>query len=380
MLCDLHPGKIANARIRLLVCLALVCLFNPHLQAETEFRPVRGVWVANVGSPTLTSPEAIRNFVALAHECGINTLYVVVWNRGLTTYPSQIMKQRFGTERDMRYQDFDVLKETTQAAHERGISVIAWFEFGFSSSYQEPDGGHILRKYPHWAAREATGAIASKNGFQWMNSFHPEVQDFVLSLLKEIIRNYDVDGVQGDDRLPACPSIAGYDDWTRKLYQQQHEDKLPPPDHMSPAWIEWRVQLLNSFMRRMSIELKQMDKDIVVSIAPSVFPWSREHYLQDWPTWVNQGWVDEVCPQVYRESVASYASEMNKIMSQQVVDEHRSKVFPGILVQTADEVFNNGANLRAMVDINRDLGVEGEVFFYDAAVLKNSNFFRQLYK
>jgi len=32
----------------------------------------------------------------------------------------------------------------------------------------------------------------------------------MIDLFKEVITTYNVDGVQGDDRLPALPSIAGY--------------------------------------------------------------------------------------------------------------------------------------------------------------------------
>ena len=55
----------------------------------------------------------------------------------------------------------------------------------------------------------------TKNKFQWMNAFHPEVQDFMLDLISEILFSYPtIDGIQGDDRLPALPSTAGYDEYT----------------------------------------------------------------------------------------------------------------------------------------------------------------------
>ena len=62
---------------------------------------------------------------------------------------------------------------------------------------------------PEWAARDKNGAILTKNGFEWMNAIHPEVQQFLLDMVQEVIRSYDVDGIQGDDRLPAMPSEGG---------------------------------------------------------------------------------------------------------------------------------------------------------------------------
>lgn len=367
--------------LRILYFLAISCTCIPQTYAQAlHSTPVRGVWVANVASSSLGSPQKIRDFVQLAHACNMNTLYVVVWNRGVTTYPSEVMQRRFGVLCDPRYAEFDMLKEIVDAAHAKNIRVIAWFEFGFSCSYGKPDGGHLIKKNPHWAAQDSAGNLATKNGFQWMNSFHPEVQDFILSLLKEVLKNYDVDGVQGDDRLPACPSTAGYDPWTVNLYQDQHLGRSPPANHLDESWINWRANRLDQFMERMYRELKSVSPDTVVSVAPSIYPWSKQNYLQNWPTWLENGWVDEVCPQVYREDLERYRAELNKIVEVQVSPEKLSKVFPGILIQTADRSFNGSEMVKAMVLENRKAGFSGEVYFYDAALNKYPELFGSLYE
>ena len=189
-----------------------------------------------------------------------------------------------------------------------------------------------------------------------------------------------MDGIQGDDRLPACPSTGGYDLWTVELYKKQHEGREPPADHLDEAWIDWRAGLLNQFMKRMYQELKQVRPEAVISMAPSVFPWSKQQYLQDWPTWVASGWVDEVCPQIYRQGVTPYEAELNKIVNQQVSAANLHLVWPGILVQTADQVFNDADDIRAMVDVNRKAGLRGEVYFYDAALRKHRELFESLYE
>lgn len=362
------------------ILLCPVLLTSAVLGAEPPARqPVRGVWVANVASSALSSPQAIRDFVNLAHSCHLNTLYVVCWNRGHTTYPSEVMQRHFGKKCDPRYADFDMLAEITSAAHAKQIRVIAWFEFGFSCSYGRPDGGHIIQKYPHWAARNKDGKLASKNNFQWMNAFHPEVQDFMLSLVKEVVEKYPVDGIQGDDRLPACPSLAGYDEWTLDFYSKEHQGRTPPEDHFDKDWVNWRAGLLNNFAKRMHSELKAISSDIVISAAPSIFPWSKEQYLQDWPTWLEQGWVDEVCPQVYRDNVESYRKEIQLIVEKQVSSENQKHVYPGILIQTSERVHIRPETIKDMVAINRKAGFSGEVFFYDAALRAQPRLFQELY-
>jgi uncharacterized lipoprotein YddW (UPF0748 family) len=364
-----------NRVLRSVLILLTLSLGLESHSLGAEPPPVRGVWVANVGSETLQSPASIREFVELADRVGVNTLYVVVWNRGYTVYPSAIMQREFNVSCDPRYEGFDVLKEFVTAGHAKKMRVIAWFEFGFAASNGDPTGGPILRARPEWAARDIHGQIATMNDFQWMNAFHPDVQNFVLALLKEILMNYEVDGVQGDDRLPACPTVAGYDSWTVDTYRQQHEGQAPPKDPLDPGWIEWRANLLNQFMERMHRELKHFSPTCIISSAPSVFPWSKRNYLQDWPTWVARGWVDEVCPQIYRKDVPSYQAELEKILTKQVSKSNHAKIFPGVLVRTGGQLHNDRAVFLGMVAANRAADLDGEVIFYDEAVRQHPKWF-----
>ena len=55
----------------------------------------------------------------------------------------------------------------------------------------------------------------------WWNALHPGPQKFLLELFDEVVTNYDLNGIQGDDRLPAMPSEGGYDDFTVSLLQSE---------------------------------------------------------------------------------------------------------------------------------------------------------------
>lgn len=42
----------------------------------------------------------------------------------------------------------------------------------------------------------------------------------MLDLLDTLLISYpEIDGIQGDDRMPSLPSVAGYDNYTLKLYK-----------------------------------------------------------------------------------------------------------------------------------------------------------------
>ncbi len=287
------------------------------------------------------------------------------------------MESHFGKKVSPRFLERDILKELIDEAHKKGIKVNAWFEFGFSSSYKEEDGGHILKIKPHWKAIDSEGKLVSKNGFQWMNAFDPEVQAFLLSLIKEVVINYEVDGIQGDDRLPANPSTAGFDQKTVTMYKKEHNGKAPPKDHTDEEWINWRSQKLNLFAKELYYMVKKINPKVRVTMAPSIFPWSKDEYLQDWPTWVKNGWVDLIIPQVYRYDIKAYKStlECNLLFIPKI---EKKNFIPGVLLKV-DDYTPSRKFLRKMIQVNRKNGIEAEVFFFYEGLKLHAGFFKNSY-
>jgi uncharacterized lipoprotein YddW (UPF0748 family) len=339
---------------------------------------MRGVWLAGVGGDSVFSTAAIRETVDRCKRLGINTIFVVTWNKGVTLYPSEIMRRETGVAIDPRLEGRDPLRELIEMAHRAGIQVHAWFEFGFSCSYQQPDGGPLIRRHPDWAALDVDGKLVQRNGFQWMNAFDPKVQEFMLAIITEVVENYDVDGVQGDDRLPALPHTAGYDPYTVALYQSEHAGASPPRDPNDANWVQWRADKLSMFVKRMYQDIKALDPELCISWAPSVWPWSRDNYLQDWPRWAREGWGDLFCPQIYRRDLAEYRMELEKVKRQIPVELH-AKVAPGVLIGLANRYQPPSEQVRRMVEINRELGFAGEVFFYHQGLKSHGEVIRSLY-
>jgi uncharacterized lipoprotein YddW (UPF0748 family) len=358
-----------------LACLSL--LINSSCQTVQK-QAVRGVWLTNVDSEVLNSKENIIEAVHLLDHLGFNTIFVVTWNKAMTSYPSRIMKEFTGVEIDTLFTGRDPLKELIEEAHKKNIKVIAWFEFGFSSSYQL-NGGPIIEKRPEWAAKDVNGNLVTKNGFEWMNGFHPDVQNFMLSLIMEVVRNYDVDGIQGDDRLPAMPSESGYDAYTVNFYKTEHDGNNPPLYHKDYDWVKWRSNLLTEFMQRIHDSVKTFNKDLIVSMAPSIYPWSEEEYLQNWPTWMQKGYVDLICPQVYRYNMEDYSSALELIVEDQINTGNIKKFYPGVLLKVGN-YYPDKEFLKQMIDQNRKNGINGEVFFFYEGIKKYPDFFQEIYK
>ncbi len=356
-------------RVVLFIFLLLGCYSKSQ---HADVQELRGVWLTNVDSKVLDSRESIQEAMQFLADNHFNIVFPVVWNDAKTLYPSQVMDSLFGAPIDPRQRGRDPLKEVIEEAHKHGIAVIPWFEYGFSSSHKK-NGGMILQKFPHWAAKNNQGHLLSKNGFEWMNAYHPEVQRFIIALVKEVVTNYDVDGVQGDDRLPAQPIEGGYSEYTDSLYRAEHQGNPPPKNYREPEWQRWRADQLNAFAKQLAYEARKIKPDIIVSWAPSIYPWSYDEYLQDWPAWIKGGYADLIIPQAYRYDIIKFRKTLKSLSPDSIgLKPVNGTLFPGILLNVGDYVIPTKLLLKS-IEYNRKKGFQGEVFFFYEGLRKNND-------
>lgn len=340
-----------------------------------DINAMRGAWITTAASTALDSKDNVKAMVTTCKAAGINNIFVVVYNNGRTIYPSSVMQGLIGIRQLERYAGRDPLQECIDEAKLVGIKVHAWFEYGFSSSYSA-SGGLIVAAKPSWAARDVNGQLVVKNGFDWLNGIHPEVQQFMVDLFKEVVTNYNVDGVQGDDRLPAMPSTGGYDTYTTNLYKSENGGATPPGNSADAGWIKWRANKLNSFVKRLRNEVKAIKPAIQFTMSPSPYPFSINEYLQDWPTWVDSSWVDAVMPQCYRYTINDY----DAVLTQQKSYYKNPNVlfYPGVLVKSGSTIQSDGL-MSQFIQSNRNNGFKGEVFFFYEGVKDKSSWFQGMY-
>ncbi|MEM6754824.1 MAG: family 10 glycosylhydrolase, partial [Cyanobacteria bacterium P01_C01_bin.38] len=331
---------------------------------------IRGVWLTTTASKVFDSGDNIAEAMDFLAETGFNVVFPVVWNKAATQFPSRVMQHNFGVEINPQYRGRDVLAEIITEAHRVGLKVIPWFEYGFASSYNS-NGGMLLAKKPQWAARDSKGNLLNKNGFEWLNALDSEVQDFLLSLILEVVNNYDIDGIQGDDRLPALPSEGGYDNGTIERYNQEFGQN-PPQNCKDKQWLQWRANILTDFLARLYKEVKAVNNNLLVSMAPNIHDWALKEYLQDSQTWLQKGLVDIIHPQIYRRDFNSYKGIVDKLVKQQFNDKSRIKLAPGVLMKLGS--YNISPDyLLQLIEYNRACGIKGEVFFFYEGLRDNNN-------
>lgn len=352
-------------------------------QVEVTVRPqataVRGVWLTNVDSDVLTSEAKIEAAVQRCKDLNINTIFVVTYNKAATTYPSQVMEELIGVPIDPLYAGRDPLREVIDAAHAEGIKVFAWFEYGFAAMNGSP--GPILDSYPAWAAINVNGEPVVKNGFHWMNALLPEVQQFMSDLVLEVVNEYpDIDGVQGDDRLPAMPSEGGYDDYTVSLYQDEHGGADPPANRTDQAWLQWRADILNEWAEQLYNDIKSVNPNCIVAMSPSPLNFGFREYLQDYTAWIDGGYCDLVSPQLYRRDNQGIGVYRGLLQDQlfRVGEANKGIFYPGTLSYLGSYV-PQPQFFVDMINANRAQGVMGEVHFFYNALIANEDVFRVIY-
>jgi len=347
-----------------------ITLLTPLL-ATAQLEEFRAVKLTNVDSELLASHENIAAGMDYLKSINVNAVLVVVWNSSgsdgdHTLYPSAVMDSLFGRPIHPAYVNRDPLAEVITEAHLRGIEVFPWFEMGFSTSYGQ-NGGYILDTYPDWALEDVNGDLLVKNGFDWMSAINPEVQDFIMALTLEVVDNYDVDGIEYSDRIPAMPVEGGYDLVTADIYREEHDGADPPSDFDDVNWKRWRANKLSEWMKSVYDSVKVRGSDLIVSSSPSLYPWSYHEYLQDPKTWVDSGYVDTNIPQLYRyqySGTGGYLYELEQALGYHPANQ-RETFFAGMLVKVGDYRITPQFLLQSLT-ANRAHNVNGEaLFFYE---------------
>jgi len=344
---------------------------------------VRAFWIpAPWHSTFLKSYENIKEGVQMAVDLNFNTLYVVAWSQTKILYPSPTLVENsaYETTDEALLGNYeggsgDPLTDLIEVAHENDLKVILWYEYGFMarhSSAPTPENDKILAVHPDWVGINNDGNESHYNGSDYYyNAYNPEVQRFMLDMMLEAVNNYDIDGIQGDDRLPAMPRNSGYDSYTVDQYKNEHSGQEPPDDPNDGEWVQWRADILNDFAVQMYDEIKAADPECIVGFSPNPYPWAFDNLMQDWPAWLDEGIVEILSVQCYRTDVTAYEYTIDEVLT--YYENHGTGnldlLSPGLILygssgRTDPEV------LAGEIKANRDRGITGESFFYDEP-LKN---------
>ncbi|NJO40147.1 MAG: family 10 glycosylhydrolase [Cyanobacteria bacterium RU_5_0] len=335
----------------------------PTADALAHTSELRGVWLTNIDSDVLFSKDKLEQGIGRLARLNFNTIYPTVWNEGHTLYPSAAAEEVTGDAVDPipEFEDRDMLEEAIELSHEHGLAVIPWFEFGLMA----PEDSELVKRHPAWVMSRKDGTQVFVHGdqgqhrFVWLNPAHPDVQEFMLSMVIEVVTHYDIDGIQFDDHF-GTPIELGYDDYTVSLYQQE-TGKRPPADSNEREWMQWRARKVSDLMVRIFSAIKTRKPDCLISLSPNPRDFSYRMYLQNWYPWVDLGFIDELIVQVYRTDLEPFTEELDRPELQHI----RQKIPVGIGILVGLRVLNvEMRQIEAQVRSTRDRQFAGISFFF----------------
>jgi uncharacterized lipoprotein YddW (UPF0748 family) len=267
---------------------------------------------------------------------------------------------------------FDPLAYLVQVAHANGIEVHPWLVTYRISSSWPPGGNNILAAHPEWTMvriEDMGGGPAEVDNYYVLDPGSPDVQEYLMSIVRELVGNYDVDGIHWDYIRYTTPE-AGYPAYT--WYNNSGLERFKritgysgTPSTGNNSWEDFRRREVTELVRRAWVEmaaassnpqqpLRQTAALITWGNAPSNFSstssWAR---FQDWRTWMDEGYLDAGIPMTYYDNDV-YPGWYQNWVDQSLVWRYDRHIFtgPGIY-------YNDFADSVSQIQYALNAGVDG---------------------
>jgi len=355
----------------------------------------RGVWIATVfgldfpdaaGTSNIANQRAkLVELISAAENAGCNGILFQVraecdamyysnyepWSRWLT-----------GAQGTAPARPWDPLQFVIDECRRRGMEVEAWFNpyrAGVNrASFYHPT--HPVNDMP-----QIVEQFTTTSNYWWLNPGHPETDDYTSAVVLDLVSRYDVDGVHFDDYFyPYTISAnAPFDDTAE---YNAYGGGL--------TLANWRRKNVDDFVDRLKDDLRTLPAKGHVRFGISPFGiWQPGNpsgisglnaYSQlyaDSRKWLQQGWVDYMCPQLYWGRVAdgySSAQSFDALLgwwtngTQNPLDRHvYAGVSPGWITPASEGY--DAADVISQVTYTRSLAAaKGNIHFRAEMLAENA--------
>jgi len=186
---------------------------------------------------------------------------------------------------------FDPLSVMIQCARARKLRIEAWVNpYRVKTSGNSTSSLSADNPAKRWLAEGSDAVIVTANGI-YFNPASPDAQQLIINGVKELVRNYDIDGIHFDDYFYPSPD-ASFD----AAYYSQYQSSGG-----SLSLGDWRRENVNILVRNVYAAIKTIDSSVAFGISPQG-NMSNNYNTQyiDVAKWVtNSGYIDYIMPQIY---------------------------------------------------------------------------------
>lgn len=258
-------------------------------------KEMRGVWVSFMEldmENTDRSYKSFKNkFRKIADNCKkkkFNTLIVQVRPYSDALYNSKYYPfSHIISGVQGKKAGYDPLKYMCAYTHKIGLSIHAWI-----NPYRVRSSNELkLSKDNPYIKNKSLGVKVGKGIYY--NPALPKVRKLIEKGIKEIIYNYDVDGIQFDDYF--YPTTK--ESFDRKQYLQY---KAEVGENNAVSLKYWRMSNVNILIAECYSIIHNNNKRIVFGISPQGNIENDYEMCADVYAWCSKsGYVDYICPQLY---------------------------------------------------------------------------------
>jgi uncharacterized lipoprotein YddW (UPF0748 family) len=303
--------------VTLALCIvAFAVAVAPARAREARYR---ALWV-DVFHDGLRTPQEVDTMLATARSANINALFVQMRKACDAYYNSRVEPKNPAVQ-----DGFDPLAYLLERAHDTAggrqrIEVHAWlvtYRARMPADNLWRDPRHVYQRHPEWLSRTVDGELEDRNspdnaGRQILDPGVPEVIDYNLEVVRDILARYPVDGIQFDYfRYPDCEgagNVWGYNKTAVERFNRLYgRSGKPAPD--DPQWTEFRRMQVEHMVRKVCAHVRLWRPQAKVGAALISYGSVAKGFeasdpyrkvMQDWPRMAAEGWLDLMVPMNYK--------------------------------------------------------------------------------
>jgi len=351
-------------------------------------REFRGVWIATVenidwpSKPTLTTDQQKKELTdrLTAHQqMGINAVMLQVRPAADAFYAkSREPWSKWLTGKQGKAPDpfYDPLEFAITEAHKRGMELHAWFNpyrATNDNKFSALSPTHITRIKPEW--------FFTYGGLKLFNPGIPEVRDYIVRVILDVVDNYDIDGIHMDDYFYPYQIDGQHinDAETFKQYGGDFDDIK-----------DWRRHNVDTLIQMLSDSIHKHKPHVKFGISPFGI-WANQYQnpegsdthggssyyelFADSRNWVKQGWVDYINPQLYWP-IDNRSAAFNKLLDWWSDNTYNRHLYIGMAAYRINEhpksKFKDPTQMPDQIRYLRDNPrVQGSVFFSSKSLTSN---------
>lgn len=255
---------------------------------------MKGIWVSYITLDMQNSDKTkqafkdkINSIINKTIDSGFNTLIIQVRPFSDALYKSNYYPySHILTGTQGKDPEYDPLQIICDLCHQNNINVHAWIN---PYRVKTADTPSSLSSNNPYALDNTIGF--EHNGSIYLDPSNEKAQQLIVNGVKEIVRNYDVDGIQFDDYFYPENS----DSVDEEKYQEYKENTANPVSKE-----KWRCENVNALIKKVYDTVHKNSNNVVFGISPQGNLNNNINLGADVVTWCeNRGYIDYICPQIY---------------------------------------------------------------------------------